>query len=51
MTDIAAKAVGGPNYVPLAAIDGVNDNDKAYPAAFPFLASPHVGVTRVHQNR
>lgn len=51
VTDIAAKAVGGPNYVPLATIDGVESNDKAYPAAFPFLASPHDGVTRVHQNR
>ena len=51
MTDIAAKAVGGTNYVPLATIDGVETNDKAYPATFPFLASPHDGVTRVHQNR
>jgi Domain of unknown function (DUF4331) len=51
VTDIAAKAVGGPNYVPLATIDGVEDNDKAYPTAFPFVASPHDGVTRVHQNR
>ena len=51
VTDIAAKAVGGPNYVPLQTIDGVESNDKAYPAAFPFLASPHDGVTRVHQNR
>jgi Domain of unknown function (DUF4331) len=51
VTDIAAKAVGGPNYVPLQTIDGVENNDKAYPAAFPFLASPHDGVTRVHQNR
>ena len=51
VTDIAAKAVGGPNYVPLATVDGVEDNDKPYPAAFPFLASPHDGVTRVHENR
>jgi hypothetical protein len=51
VTDIAAKAVGGPNYLPLATIDGVESNDKAYPNAFPFLASPHDGVTRVHQNR
>jgi Domain of unknown function (DUF4331) len=51
VTDIAAKAVGGPNYVPLQTIDGVEDNDKAYPTAFPFLASPHDGVTRVHENR
>ena len=51
VTDIAAKAVGGPNYLGLATVDGVEDNDKAYPAAFPFLASPHDGVTRVHENR
>jgi Domain of unknown function (DUF4331) len=51
VTDIAAKAVGGPNYLPLPTIDGVEGNDKPYPAAFPFLASPHDGVTRVHQNR
>ena len=51
VTDIAAKAVGGPNYLPLPTVDGVEDNDKAYPAAFPFLASPHDGVTRVHENR
>jgi hypothetical protein len=51
VTDVAAKAVGGPNYLPLPTVDGVEDNDKPYPAAFPFLASPHDGVTRVHQNR
>lgn len=51
VTDVAAKAVGGPNYVPLPTIDGVEDNDKAYPASFPFLASPSDGVTRVHLNR
>jgi hypothetical protein len=51
VTDIAAKAVGGPNYLPLPTIDGVEGNDKAYPATFPFLAVPHDGVTRVHQNR
>jgi hypothetical protein len=51
VTDIAAKAVGGPGYLPLPTIDGVEANDKAYPAAFPFLAAPHDGVTRVHRNR
>ena len=51
VTDIAAKAVGGPNYLPLPTVDGVEENDRAYPAAFPFLASPHDGVTRVHENR
>jgi hypothetical protein len=51
VTDIAAKAVGGPNYLPLPTIDGVEDNDKPYPASFPFLAEPHDGVNRVHENR
>jgi hypothetical protein len=51
VTDIAAKAVGGPNYLPLPTIDGVEANDQAYPPAFPFLAAPHDGVTRVHRNR
>ena len=51
VTDIAAKAVGGPNYLPLPTIDGVEANDKPFPAAFPFLASPHDGMTRVHANR
>lgn len=51
VTDIAAKAVGGPNYLPLPTVDGVEENDQPYPSAFPFLASPHDGVTRVHENR
>ncbi len=51
VTDIAAKAVGGPNYLPVPSIDGVDDNDKPYPTTFPFLASPWDGVNRVHENR
>jgi hypothetical protein len=47
VTDIAVKVIGGTNY--LAASDGVDVNDKAYPAAFPYLASPHDGRSRVHQ--
>ena len=35
VTDIAAKAVGGPNYLPLPTVDGVEDNDKAYPRGVP----------------
>ena len=50
VTDIAVKAVGGPNYLGLSSVDGVDGNDRDYPAAFPFLAEPHDGVTRVHQN-
>jgi hypothetical protein len=48
VTDIAVKAVGGPNYLPLATIDGVSANDVPTTAAFPFLATPHDGRGRVH---
>lgn len=51
VTDIASKVIGGPSYLPLATIDGVDSNDKRYPAAFPFLAEPWDGVNRVHKNR
>lgn len=51
VTDIAAKVVGGPNYLPLPTIDGVEGNDRPYPASFPFLAQPWDGVNRVHLNR
>ncbi len=50
VTDIAVKAVGGPNYLGLPAVDGVNANDVPTTAMFPFLAAPHDGVTRVHVN-
>ena len=50
VTDIAVKAVGGPNYLGLATVDGVGENDVLTTAAFPFLAAPHDGVTRVHAN-
>jgi hypothetical protein len=50
VTDIAVKFVGGPNYLPLATIDGVSANDKPTSASFPFLASPHDGRNRVHPN-
>jgi Domain of unknown function (DUF4331) len=46
VTDIAVKVIGGTNYV--NASDGVDVNDKPYPAAFPFLPSPHDGRGRVH---
>ena len=48
VTDIAVKVIGGTNY--LAASDGVDANDKAYPNTFPFLASPWDGRNRVHAN-
>jgi uncharacterized protein DUF4331 len=46
VTDIAVKVIGGTNYA--AASDGVDVNDKPYPATFPFLPSPHDGRSRVH---
>jgi hypothetical protein len=50
VTDIAIRVVGGPNYIQARAADGVNTNDKALPDSFPFLASPHDGRNRVHDN-
>ena len=50
VTDIAVRVVGGPNYIAARAADGVNTNDKALPSSFPFLASPHDGRNRVHDN-
>ncbi len=43
VTDIALRVVGGPVYTELRAGDGVNSNDAAYPAEFPFLALPNDG--------
>ena len=48
VTDIAVRVVGGSNY--LGASDGVQLNDKALPATFPFLASPWDGRNRFHAN-
>ena len=31
VTDVAVKAVGGPNYLPLSSVDGVDGNDRDYP--------------------
>jgi hypothetical protein len=50
VTDIALRVVGGPNYVAARAADGVNTNDAALSGSFPFLASPHDGRNRVHDN-
>jgi hypothetical protein len=50
VTDIAVRVVGGPNYIAARAADGVNTNDRAYPATFPFLATPWDGRNQVHQN-
>ena len=40
VTDVAIRVVGGPNYVNGKAADGINVNDVALPAAFPFLPTP-----------
>jgi Domain of unknown function (DUF4331) len=48
VTDIAIRVVGGPALA--NAGDNVNNNDKPYPNAFPYLASPWDGRNRVHQN-
>ena len=51
VTDVAVRAVGGPNYINALAADGINVNDKPLPNAFPFLASPWDGRNRIHLNR
>jgi hypothetical protein len=50
VTDVAVQVVGGPNYIGIGAGDGVNANDKALPASFPFIASPWDGRGRFHAN-
>jgi hypothetical protein len=50
VTDVAVRVVGGPNYVAGRAADGINTDDAALSASFPFLATPADGVNRVHQN-
>jgi len=50
VTDVAVQVVGGPNYITAGAGDNVDANDKALPAAFPFIASPWDGRGRVHAN-
>jgi hypothetical protein len=51
VTDIAIRVIGGPNYIAARAADGINTNDVPLPDAFPYLATPHDGRNRVHQNR
>jgi hypothetical protein len=50
VTDIAIRVVGGPNYIAARASDGVNTDDAALPAGFPFLATPFDGRNRHHDN-
>jgi hypothetical protein len=48
VTDIAVRVVGGPNYIAAHAADGVNTNDRALSAEFPFLATPWDGRSSNH---
>jgi hypothetical protein len=50
VTDVAVQVVGGLNYITVGAGDNVDANDKALPAAFPFISSPWDGRSRVHGN-
>jgi Domain of unknown function (DUF4331) len=50
VTDIAVRVVGGPNYIGARAGDGVNADDVANSASFPFIGTPHNGRDRQHQN-
>lgn len=50
VTDVAVRVIGGPNYIGALAGDGINTDDAPLSGAFPFLATPFDGFTRVHQN-
>lgn len=50
VTDLFVRIVGGSNYINGRAGDGVNVDDAALPATFPFLATPADGRNRVHTN-
>jgi Domain of unknown function (DUF4331) len=50
VTDIAVRVVGGPNYVAARIGDGVNTDDQALSASFPFLGTPDDGRNRHHDN-
>jgi hypothetical protein len=51
VTDVAVRVIGGANYINAHAADGINTNDKPYPSAFPFEATPWDGRDRIHLNR
>jgi hypothetical protein len=50
VTDIAVRVVGGPNYIGARIGDGVNTDDAANSASFPFIGTPHNGRDRQHVN-
>jgi Domain of unknown function (DUF4331) len=51
VTDIAVRVIGGPNYIAALIGDGVQTDDVANPAAFPFIGTPWDGRNRQHDNR
>lgn len=50
VTDIAVRVVGGANYVANRIGDGVNTDDAALTAGFPYLGTPSDGRNRQHDN-
>ena len=50
VTDIAVRVIGGPNYIGARIGDGVNTDDAANTASFPFIGTPHNGRDRQHVN-
>jgi Domain of unknown function (DUF4331) len=50
VTDIAVRVVGGANYIGARIGDGVNADDVANSASFPFVGTPHNGRDRQHDN-
>jgi Domain of unknown function (DUF4331) len=50
VTDIAVRVVGGANYIGARVGDGVNTDDAANSASFPFIGTPHNGRDRQHEN-
>jgi uncharacterized protein DUF4331 len=50
VTDIAVRVVGGANYVANRIGDGVNTDDAALTASFPYLGTPSDGRNRHHDN-
>jgi hypothetical protein len=50
VTDIAVRVVGGANYIGARVGDGVNADDAANSASFPFVGTPHNGRDRQHIN-
>jgi Domain of unknown function (DUF4331) len=50
VTDIAVRVIGGPNYIVNRIGDGVNTDDVANTAEFPFIGTPWDGRDRQHDN-